>query len=95
VTRLLASSGLEDANALVSQFLLANENSFQVVAVGVGVVSDDFQNLGDESCSGSPFDVDEQVEGVGDVAFDRPISSTLLCRTQLVKRLMACTAELA
>ena len=68
----------------------------EFVAIGVGVVSDDLQNLGDESASGSALDVDEQVERVGDVAFDGAIRQlTLLCSTQVVKRLSACRAELA
>ena len=45
----------------------------EVVAVSVGTVPGDFQHLGDEPASGSPFDVNEQVEGVSDVALDRPI----------------------
>ena len=53
--------------------LPSDKELLEFVAVGVGVVSDDLQNLGDESRSGSPFDVDEQVERVGDVAFDRSI----------------------
>jgi hypothetical protein len=42
--------------------LPSDKELLQFVAVGVGVVSDDLQNLGDESRCGSPFDMDEQVE---------------------------------
>jgi hypothetical protein len=53
--------------------LRSHKELLKVVAVSVGVVSDDLRHLGHESCTRSPFDVNQQVEGISDIALDGSI----------------------
>jgi len=41
--------------------------------VGVRIVAIDFEDFGDEPPSRSSFDVDDDVEGIGDVCLDRSV----------------------
>ena len=65
--------GAKDGRVFVSSCLLPHGKSFKVVAVSVGLVPTNLQHFRNESNSGSPFDLDQQVQRISDVALDGAI----------------------
>lgn len=49
------------------------EDRTKVITVGFRVIAAKFENFGDESLSWPALQLDEDVQGIGDVAFDRAI----------------------
>ena len=49
------------------------ENRFEVETVEVGVISRNLGDFGDEALTGPAFQMNENVQGVGDVVLDCPI----------------------
>jgi len=49
------------------------ENETAVVFITVGIVAVDFHDFGNEAPSGAAFEVDDDINGITDVAFDGPI----------------------
>src|SRR5690348_5545652 len=57
-----------------SCMLLASDvDGAEIKKVGVRIVAVDFEDFGDESPARSAFDVNDDVEGVGDVRLDRAV----------------------
>src|SRR6185437_7643098 len=49
------------------------ENRREVVPIVLGVVAANFENFGDESLTWPAFQLNEYVQGIGDIALDRAI----------------------
>jgi hypothetical protein len=54
-------------------FLGSDVDGTEVEKVRVGVVAVDFEDFGNESPTRPSLDMDDDVEGIGDVRFDRTV----------------------
>src|SRR5689334_6340624 len=73
--------------------LLSNVKRGEFVSIRLRVVTLDFENFGHETLAGTAFQLDDDVQGVGNIAFDRVVGeldATLQDATGKARQALLC-----